>query len=68
MSVKNTANTMLMPIYNCSCGMQILIVPDLSEMVTAIKNHVSVHRKITGQRLSEGFLTQEILKTICDFR
>lgn len=50
-----------MPIYRCSCGTEILIVPDLEKMIQAISNHLIEHKKITGQRLSEIHLTQEIL-------
>ncbi len=50
-----------MPIYRCSCGKEILIIPDLNQMALAISNHLGEHKKITGQRLSEIYLTQEIL-------
>ena len=50
-----------MPIYKCSCGTEILIVPDLDEMALAISNHLVEHKKLTGKRLSEIYLTQEIL-------
>jgi hypothetical protein len=50
-----------MPIYRCSCGAEILIVPDLNKMIQAISNHLVEHKKITGERLSEIYLTQEIL-------
>ena len=50
-----------MPIFNCACGTNILIVPDLAEMDRAIKNHVKEHKKLTGLRLTEEHFTQEIL-------
>ena len=50
-----------MPIYRCSCGKEILIVPDLEKMVLAISNHLVEHKELTGERLSELYLTQEIL-------
>ena len=50
-----------MPIYRCSCGVEILIVPDLDKMVLAISDHLVEHKNLTGQNLSEIYLTQEIL-------
>jgi hypothetical protein len=55
-----------MPIFNCTCGVKILIVPDLPEMNKAIENHLIEHKKITGQDLSEETLAQEILIAIAD--
>jgi hypothetical protein len=55
-----------MPVFNCPCGIKILIVPDLSEMNKAIENHLVEHKKITGQDLSEEFLAQEILIVIAE--
>jgi len=34
-----------LPIINCECGTEILVVPDLQAMNRAIKNHVANHRK-----------------------
>jgi hypothetical protein len=31
------------PVFRCSCGVKILIVPDLPEMKKAIKNHIVEH-------------------------
>jgi len=53
-----------MPVFDCPCGLSILIVPDLPEMNKAIKNHIVEHKKLTGKRLTEEILTQEILKAI----
>jgi len=53
-----------MPIFKCSCGIRILIVPDLPEMVATTKSHLMRHRKITGQHLSEKLLAEEILKEL----
>ena len=53
-----------MPIYICTCGEAILIIPDVPAMNEAIKAHLIKHRKITGQALKEDNLAQEILKTI----
>ena len=55
-----------MPVYSCSCGVKILILPDLPEMSKAIKNHVAVHKKLCGQILTEDNLTQEILSVIIE--
>ena len=55
-----------MPVFICSCGVKILIVPDVFEMNKAIEEHLIEHKKITGKSLSEEALAQEILKTIAD--
>jgi len=34
-----------LPIINCECGAEILLVPDLQAMNRAIKAHVAEHRK-----------------------
>jgi hypothetical protein len=52
-----------MPIFNCSCGSKILIVPDVPAMNKAIKNHVRQHQ-LLGKPLTEEKLTQEILITL----
>ncbi len=55
-----------MPIYHCSCGTNILVVPDVSKMVVAIRAHLIEHRIITGKKLSEKSLTEEILACLSD--
>ena len=55
-----------MPVFSCSCGAKILIIPDLPEMNKAIRNHIIEHRKLSGQTLSEDDLAQKILKVIID--
>ena len=55
-----------MPVFNCLCGIKILIVPDLPAMDKAITNHIIEHKKVTGQSLTEETLTQEILKAISE--
>ena len=50
-----------MPIYSCDCGVQILIVPDVSMMNGAIKNHLAVHKKLTGKTLTEESLAKRII-------
>jgi len=54
-----------MPIFSCSCGAKILIVPDLHAMNKAIKNHIRQH-KLRGQPLTEETLTQEILSVLSE--
>jgi hypothetical protein len=57
-----------MPILKCSCGVHILIVPDLSEMDKAIRAHIVEHRRITGQRLKEETIVQLILKALTEYQ
>jgi hypothetical protein len=65
-NAQRTQNAKKMPLYKCSCGTEILIIPNLAAMVTAIHNHIAEHKKITGQSLNEEEITQGILKTICE--
>jgi hypothetical protein len=53
-----------MPIVTCSCGKQILIVPDLAEMNRSIKAHLVEHKKLTGQTITEDELAELILEAI----
>ena len=53
-----------MPVFNCQCGIKILIVPDLPAMNKAIRNHIIEHKKLTGSNLTEEILTQKILKVV----
>jgi hypothetical protein len=55
-----------MTIYTCSCGKQILIVPDVREMSKAINDHIIEHNKSKRKPLTEETLTQEIIKTIIE--
>ena len=55
-----------MPVFNCPCGIKILIIPDLPAMNKALKNHIIEHKKVTGQSLTEETLTQKILKAITE--
>jgi hypothetical protein len=55
-----------MPVFSCSCGAKILIIPDLNEMNKAIQNHIVEHRKLSGQILTEDDLTQDILKFVLE--
>jgi hypothetical protein len=52
-----------MPITKCSCGFEILVVPDLKAMNRAIKNHVAKHKKSSSEKLTT-FLTEQILISI----
>ncbi len=57
-----------MPIFKCSCGANILVIPDLIEMDKAIKAHMVDHKKATGQRLEEEILMLLIIKTIIAYQ
>jgi hypothetical protein len=56
-----------MPIYSCSCGAQILVLPDMTEMQRAIAAHVAEHRRRTGKRITEEALTEGILALLREF-
>ena len=51
-----------LPIINCDCGTEILVLPDLQAMNRAIKTHVSEHRKkernTKDNRLTTGKIIQ----------
>ena len=49
--------------YTCSCGVRILIVPDLATMNKAIKNHVIEHKRLTGWTLRYDFLVEKTKET-----
>jgi hypothetical protein len=49
--------------YTCSCGVRILIVPDLATMNKAIKNHVIEHKRLTGLTLRYDFLVEKTKET-----
>lgn len=55
-----------MPVFICSCGIRILIVPDLPAMNKAIEEHLIEHKKLTGKSLSEEALAQELLIAIAE--
>ncbi len=55
-----------MPIYRCSCGVDLLIVPDIPNMVLAIRAHLIEHQVITGKWLTEARLTKEIISCLSD--
>jgi hypothetical protein len=60
-------NGQKMPVFHCTCGAEILIVPDLAAMKKAIKNHLNQHNKVVNQCLTEENLTREILTAISLF-
>ena len=60
-----------LPIINCECGAEILVIPDLSAMDRAIKTHAAKHRKkksniqkneITPNKVSELLSQLTIIK------
>ncbi len=55
-----------MPVFCCSCGVKILVLPDLSAMKKAIKNHIIEHKKLGGQILTEENLTHQVLEVVID--
>jgi hypothetical protein len=63
---ETVAEQLKMPIYTCSCGKQILIIPDVREMSKAINDHIIEHNKTKRKPLTEEKLTQEIIKTIIE--
>ena len=52
-----------MHIFHCSCGEDILIVPTVKAMNTALRNHITRH---PGQFLTEQVLVEAMLKLIAD--
>ena len=55
-----------MPVYHCTCGRSLLIVPDISEMEKAIRKHLAQHKKITGKAISEYDLTENIIACLSE--
>ncbi len=55
-----------MPIYHCTCGKALLIIPDIAQMALAIRAHLIEHKIITGKWLTEKKLTEEILLCLTD--
>ena len=46
-----------MPFVKCTCGVKILVVPDVAAMSRAMKNHITVHKNA-----NEQFLIGQIFK------
>jgi hypothetical protein len=59
-------NRQKMPVFTCSCGTNILIVPDLKEMDKAIKHHETEHKRLTGKLITQEYVTQQILKALSE--
>jgi hypothetical protein len=60
-------NCRKMPVFNCSCGAEILVVPDLAAMNKAIKNHLNQHKRAGNHFLTEEKLTEAILTEMSRF-
>ena len=56
-----------MPIYTCCCGIKILIIPDLSAMNKAIKNHVNKHKELTGSPIRYEYIVEKIIETLSEY-
>jgi hypothetical protein len=51
-----------MPIVRCTCGCEILVVPDLKAMNRAITRHLAEHKGAHGDAEDlEMFLTEQVL-------
>jgi hypothetical protein len=48
--------TSKMPLTRCSCGVGILVIPDLAAMDRAVKNHLAKHKGASEQHLVEQIL------------
>jgi hypothetical protein len=59
-SLIHIEETNKIPIFKCSCGACILIVPDLPAKKKAIKTHLIEHKKITGKLVDEDIITQAL--------
>ncbi len=49
-----------LPIINCECGAEILVLPDVKAMNKAIKIHLAEHRKKGGNTGNNGSTSSEI--------
>jgi hypothetical protein len=51
-----------MPLVGCTCGFEILVLPDLKAMNRALNNHVAQHKKVhdNSDRLKK-FLSEQVL-------
>jgi hypothetical protein len=50
-----------MPIARCTCGFEILVIPDLKAMNRAINNHLIAMHKKTYYRSEESLAKQVLL-------
>jgi hypothetical protein len=57
-----------MPIIRCTCGTEILLIPDIKGMNRAIENHVDEHKKtnlrIGRVRVSPNLVRQVLVEQI----
>ena len=49
-----------MPIIRCTCGAEILLIPDINEMNNAIINHIKEHKKTALTKGKEGISPNKI--------
>ncbi|MGA2682817.1 MAG: hypothetical protein ABSF44_13575 [Candidatus Bathyarchaeia archaeon] len=51
-----------MPLVGCTCGFEILVLPDMKAMNRALNNHVAQHNKVrdNSERLTK-FLSEQVL-------
>ena len=72
MQDKSSENSKKMPIIVCECGQEILVIPDLKEMVRCIEAHARSHSEKEGitceseaifNRIEEQ-LTQKVLEEL----
>lgn len=71
---KNHGSGKGLPVILCECGEEILVIPDLEEMVRCITNHATIHREKEADskkakaeycRIEEQ-LTRKVLVKIAD--
>ena len=55
-----------MQIFTCSCGEEILIVPDIKTMNKPLKNHIPRHKKTINQPIKEEDIVEERLKQVAN--
>ena len=53
-----------LPIINCECGAEILVVPDLQAMNRAIKTHADTHRKKTRNTKKKQITPNEAIELL----
>jgi hypothetical protein len=53
-----------LPIINCECGDEILVVPDLQAMNRAIKTHAGKHRKKTSNTQKKHITPNKVIEML----
>jgi hypothetical protein len=53
-----------LPIINCECGAEILVVPDLQAMNRAIKTHADKHRKKTRNTQKKQIAPNKVIELL----